>query len=81
MKKLFTIIAILFTINCSAQDTSYVLGREKFYRVIRQEVNLTDSNSVLKYTKLKLENRRKVKRINRIAFAVFIGVTSFFWIK
>lgn len=80
MKKILTILAVLFTLNCSAQeytyyqDTTYYLERQKLYQLVRSEV--TDSSVKFKYEQDKLIRRKKLKRINRIAFGVFAVVTT-----
>lgn len=79
MKKLFFIVAILFSINCSAQDTTYVLKGNRMYEVVRTEVNLSDTNSRLKYEQIKLKKKRSFRRMNRIAFGVFILFTVLAW--
>lgn len=81
MKKLFVIIAILFSVNCSAQDTTYYLKGNKLYQVItiNREVCPDDKNAMVKYTEQRLRNKRKVRRINRIAIGVFVLFNILAW--
>jgi hypothetical protein len=77
MKKLLFAIAILFAVNCQAQDTTYVLKRAKLYQVTRVEV--TDASAKQKYIEHRLKQNRKYRRINRIAFGVFATVILLVW--
>lgn len=69
MKKLLTLIAISFTLNCNAQDTTYYLKREKLYQLVRSEV--TDCSIRTKYEQDRLIKRSKLKKTNRIALGIF----------
>lgn len=80
MKKLFIFIAILFSINLKAQDTSYYYKRCEFYRCVRTKV--TDTTIVNKYHFI---NTQKKKRTNRIviilASTMFASLTTWYFVK
>jgi len=79
MKKLLFAIAILFAVNCKAQDTTYYLKRAKLYQITRVEVSDADTSVKRRYVEYRLKKQRQNRRMNRVAFGVFILVTLIAW--
>ena len=66
MKKLFLAIAILFSLNGKAQDTTYYLKKIKLYMQIRQQIN----NPTQKENMLLIAKKRKAKKDKVFVVAV-----------
>jgi hypothetical protein len=80
MKKILIVIAILFSVNGKAQDTTYFAHRDQFYMQIRQRV--TDSSVIRQHYYIKSPRRRRNDRIYCIVTGViFGGLTAWFWAK
>ena len=78
MKKLLFTIAILFAVNCKAQDTTFYQKRNDLYMSIRSKV--TDSTIYKKQYSLKIKKRRRNDKIFTIvATSIFAGVSVWFW--
>ena len=78
MKKLLFAIAIIFSVNCKAQDTTYYLKQQKLYMAIRSEV--TNPTDQLKAFKLQQQKRKRKDRIITIvASTIFASVSVWFW--
>lgn len=69
MKKIITLVLILFTINCVGQDTTYFRQREELYMSIRTKI--TDTTIQRKY----LPDLKKQRRRDNI---FILSVASFF---
>ena len=66
MKKLFLAIAILFSLNGKAQDTTYYLKQTKLYMQIRRQIN----NPTQKENMLLIAKKRKAKKDKVFVVAV-----------
>jgi hypothetical protein len=78
MKKVLFAIAILFSVNCKAQDTTYYLKQQKLYMSIRSEV--TNPNECEKAFKLQQQKRKRKDRIYTIvAGTIFASISVWFW--
>lgn len=83
MKKILTIIAILFAVNCSAQDTSYFHKNNEVFMTTTTSVTtkVTDTTFTNQYLAEKKKRKRKDKIMTITAWAVFIGVNAIFFLK
>lgn len=83
MKKILTIIAILFAVNCSAQDTTYShKGNEVFMTTTTKvTTKVTDTTFVNQYLAEKRKRKRKDKVTAIVSIGVFIGVNVLFFLK
>lgn len=80
MKKLLTTTAIILSLNCVAQDTTYYQQRNDLYMKIR--VHVTDSIIYKQYYSVKLEKeRRKNIRMSIVLGAIFAGISAWYWGK
>ena len=78
MKKLFIVVAILFSVGAKAQDTTYLQKRNDLYMSIRTKV--IDSTIYKQQYSLKLKKRRRNDRIFVIVTStLFAGVSVWFW--
>ena len=78
MKKLFVVVAILFSVSAKAQDTTYLQKRNDLYMSIRTKV--IDSTIYKQQYSLKLKKRRRNDRIFVIVTStLFAGVSVWFW--
>ena len=78
MKKILTIVAILFVVNCQAQDTTYYQKRNDLYMNIRSKV--TDSITYKQQYSLRVKKRRRTDRIITIVSStLFAGISVWFW--
>ena len=78
MKKVLFAIAILFAVNCKAQDTTYYLKQQKLFMAIRSEV--TNPNECEKAFKLQQQKRKRKDRIYTIvASTIFASISVWFW--
>lgn len=80
MKKSMLALVILLSFKAQANDTSYVVKREKLYMTIRQEVKSPSAQE-----KIIALNERKHKRKNRlfiIGTSIFFGtISAWYWSK
>ena len=80
MKKILIVIAILFSVNGKAQDTTYFAQRNTLYMQIRQRV--TDSSVIHQRLHVKTPKQKRNDRIFCIVTGViFGGLTTWFWSK
>jgi cell division protein FtsL len=78
MKKLLFAIAIIFSVNCKAQDTTFYQQRNDLYMQIRSKV--TDSLTYKQQYSLKVKKRKRNDRIITIvASTIFAGISVWFW--
>lgn len=78
MKKLFVVVAILFSVSAKAQDTSFYQKRNDLYMSIRTKV--IDSTIYKQQYSLKLKKRKRNDRIFVIVTStLFAGVSVWFW--
>ena len=78
MKKLLTTTAIILSLSCAAQHTTYYQQRYKLYRSIRTQV--TDS-AIYKqhYSAFKAKQNRKNRITTIIATSIFAGISVWYW--
>lgn len=80
MKKILTTLAILFVVNCQAQDTTFYQKRTDLYMSIRTKV--IDSTTYKRYYSQRIERRRRNDRILTIVgTTIFAGLTYWYWHK
>lgn len=80
MKKTFLAIAILFSMNTKAQDTTYIQKRAQLYMVVRTPV--VDEGTYHKYYSLQKRRQARKNRIMGAAtLALWTGVSIWFWSK
>ena len=80
MKKILVIIAILFSVNGKAQDTTYFAHRNELYMSIRQRV--TDPVTISQRLHIKTQKQKRNDRIFCVVTGViFGGLTAWFWSK
>ena len=78
MKKVLFAIAIIFSVNCKAQDTTFYQKRNDLYMSIRSKV--TDSLIYKQQYSLKVKRKKRIDRIYTIvATSLFAGVSVWFW--
>jgi hypothetical protein len=80
MKKLLTTTAIILSLSCAAQDTTYYQRHNDLYRNVR--THITDNILYQQHYKPKTAKRRRNDTIFTIAVgALFAGLTTWFWVK
>jgi len=78
MKKLLTTTAIILSLSCAAQDTTYYQKRDDIYMSIRTKV--TDDKVYKQHYSLQLKKRRRNDRIFTIVTtSIFTGISIWFW--
>jgi cell division protein FtsL len=78
MKKLLFAIAIIFSVNCKAQDTTFYQKRNDLYMQIRSKV--IDSTIYKQQYSLKVKKRKRNDRIITIVVGtIFSGISVWFW--
>lgn len=78
MKKILTIVAVLFVVNCSAQDTIYFQKRNDLYMGIRTKV--TDSSIYNRYYTLEYKKRKRKEKVFTIVVGtIFTSLTIWFF--
>lgn len=78
MKKLLTTTAIILSLGCAAQDTTYYQKRNDLYMAVRTKV--TDDEIYKQHYSLKLKKRRRNDRIFTIVTtSIFTGISIWFW--
>jgi hypothetical protein len=80
MKKLLTTTAIILSLGCAAQDTTYYQQRKDLYMSVRTRI--TDSTLYKHHYSVSKAKRHK----NNIIFAtvvgvIFGGISTWFWNK
>jgi hypothetical protein len=82
MKKILIIIAILFSVNGKAQDTTYFSHHNQLYSEIRTRVRVTDSAIIKSHFHYVSPKRKRNDRIFcAVAGVIFGGITAWFWSK
>jgi hypothetical protein len=80
MKKLLTTTAIILSLNCAAQDTTYFQRRNDLYMSIRTHV--ADSTLYKQhYSVLKAKRHRNDVIFTIAAGVLFGGISAWFWNK
>jgi hypothetical protein len=78
MKKLLTTTAIILSLNCAAQDTTYYQHRAKLYMAIRTQV--TDSTVYKQHYSMQLRKQNRKNRIMTVIVGVvFSGISAWYW--
>lgn len=78
MKKILTILAVLFVVNCSAQDTTYIQKRNELYRQISTRV--TDTAIYNRYYTLEYKKqRRRDNTFMIVVGTIFTGLSVWFF--
>jgi hypothetical protein len=80
MKKLLFAVAVLFSLNSKAQDTTYLQKRQDLYMSIKTKV--IDSTNYKKYYSAEKERiKRRDKRITIITGIVWGSITGWYLMK
>lgn len=80
MKKLLFAIAILFSVSCSAQDTTYYYNRYELYRNIATRV--VDTPTLMKYKAFEIKRiKRKSRVFTIVSLTIFAGISAWYWSK
>lgn len=80
MKKVLFAIAIIFAVNCKAQDTTYYQKRNDLYMSIRTKV--IDSTIYKQQYSLRVKkHQRNAKIFTIVVGTIFTSVTIWFWGK
>jgi cell division protein FtsL len=80
MKKLLFAIAIIFSVNCKAQDTTYYQKRNDLYMSIRSKV--ADSTIYKQQYSVRVKKRKRNDRIFTIVVStIFVGLSAWYWGK
>jgi cell division protein FtsL len=78
MKKLLFAIAILFAVNCKAQDTTFYQKRNDLYMSIRSKV--ADSSIYKQQYSVRVKkHQRNSKIFTIVATTIFASVSVWFW--
>jgi cell division protein FtsL len=78
MKKVLFAIAILFSVNCKAQDTTFYQKRNDLYMSIRSKV--TDSTIYKQQYSVRVKKRKRNDKIFTIVVGtLFASVSVWFW--
>jgi cell division protein FtsL len=80
MKKLLFAIAIIFSVNCKAQDTTYYQKRNDLYMSIRSKV--ADSTIYSQQYSVRVKKRKRNDKIFTIVVStIFVGLSAWYWGK
>ena len=80
MKKLLTTTAIILSLSCAAQDTTYYQQRKDLYMSVK--THITDSALYKQqYSALKARRYRNNTIFTIIVGVVFGGISTWFWGK
>jgi len=80
MKKLLTTTAIILSLSCAAQDTTYYQQRNNLYMRVRTQV--TDSASYKQYySVLKAKQYKNNTIVSIVVGVIFGGISAWYWGK
>lgn len=80
MKKLLFAVAVLFSLNSKAQDTTYLQKRHELYMSIQTKV--IDSTNYKRYYSAERERiKRRDRRISIIAGVIWGSITGWYLMK